>query len=322
MKKKVGILTFQRTTNYGAQFQNYALQEYLKQFDDLEIEVINYENEKISATEKRVESSEYKGIKGLIKYILIGKNRKIKWENFERFRKENIHLTKEYTKENIKQIENQYDFFLVGSDQVWNTDITGNDFNYMLNFVTNDKKKYSYAASIGMDNINVNNKNKVINDLKKFQKINVREETAKALLEENGLTNVSVVMDPVFLIDKKTWLEKMNLSFDKEKYIFVYMIDNVKENMKKIKRLAKKEKLKVIYINNDIFNILGVKNIKDASPTEFLNYLYNSKYIITGSFHAICLSLIFNKDFYYILNKKFKRNSRLTDLVQKANIKN
>ena len=192
----------------------------------------------------------------------------------------------------------------------------------MLNFVTNDKKKYSYAASIGMDNINVNNKNKVINDLKKFQKINVREETAKALLEENGLTNVSVVMDPVFLIDKKTWLEKMNLSFDKEIYIFVYMIDNVKENMKKIKRLAKKEKLKVIYINNDIFNILGVKNIKDASPTEFLNYLYNSKYIITGSFHAICLSLIFNKDFYYILNKKFKRNSRLTDLVQKANIKN
>ena len=139
MKKRIGILTFQRTTNYGAQLQNYALQEYLKQYNDLEVSVINYYNKQIDFAERRTRIKDYKGKKGFVKFFLVGYQRKIKWKNFEHFRKQYINLSNEYTKDNIKQCTNKYDYFLVGSDQVWNTDITDNDFNYMLDFVKDDK---------------------------------------------------------------------------------------------------------------------------------------------------------------------------------------
>ena len=39
---------------------------------------------------------------------------------------------------------------------------------------------------------------------------------------------------------------------------------------------------------------------------EWLNYLYNSSFIITDSFHGVCLSLIFHKTFVFI-------NGNMTD---------
>lgn len=318
--KKTAILTFQNTTNYGAQLQNYALQEYLKQFNEVTVKVINYDNEKIDLTERKFKLSRYKGIKGLIKYLLIGWKSKIKWINFEKFRKNHMNLTKEYNKDNIKQTENKYNYFLVGSDQVWNTDITGNDYNYMLDFVRDNDKKYSYAASIGLDTLT--NKKEIISKIKRFKQINVREETAKILLEQNNVKNVKVTVDPVFLIEREEWINKLNLVPKKGNYIFVYMIDDYKENIKKIRKFAKKEHLSVIYINENMFNSFGVKDIKTIDPKEFLEYLYGAKYVITGSFHAVSFSLIFNRDFYYILNKKFTRNSRIVDLMKKLEIKN
>lgn len=320
MKKKVGILTFQNTTNYGAQLQNFALQEYLKQSKNLTIEVINYNNENINKVERQIELPDNKSLKQIVKYFLVGKQRKEKWNNFEKFRNKYISLTEEYNKDDIVQIENKLDYFVVGSDQVWNTDITGDDYNYMLDFIKDNSKKYSYAASIGLDNLT--SKEEIISKIKKFKQINVREETAKDLLEQNNIKDINVVIDPVFLIEKEEWINRLKLTPKEGNYIFVYMIDSYKENIKKIKAFANKEHLSVIYINNNIFNTFGVKDVKTASPTEFLEYLYGAKYVITGSFHAVSFSLIFNKNFYYILNNKFKRNSRITDLIKKLDIKN
>ena len=182
-----------------------------------------------------------------------------------------------------------------------------------------NKKKYSYAASIGKENVN---DKKLLTKISEFQQINVREDSAKKLLEENGIKNVKTVTDPVFFLSKDEWIKKLNLVPKKGNYILVYIIDNYKENIKRIKEYAKQKHLEVVYINNNILNSHKVKDIKTASPKDFLEYLYGAKYVITGSFHAICFSLIFNKDFYYILNKTNKRNSRMTDLMNKLDIKN
>lgn len=320
-KKKIGILTFQRTVNYGAQFQNFALQEYLNSYKDLDVEVINYENDQVNKIEKRATFFEQKNIKDIIKYLKNGHSKNKRWDRFEEFRNEYINLSKYYDKHNINEVNRIYDYFVVGSDQVWNTIITDNDTNYYLDFVVDDSKKFSYAASIGNNDIFLKDNSEFINLLKKFQKINVREESAKKILEKNKLNNIDVVVDPTFLMTKDEWINKLDLKKEKDKYILVYMIDNARTNMKKIRELAKREKLEIIYINNNFFNELGINNNRTASPVQFLNYLYNSKYVVTGSFHAICLSIIFNKNFYYILNKKIDRNSRITDLIQKLNIK-
>lgn len=315
--KKIGILTFQDTLNYGAQLQNFALQEYLKKIlKKCEIYVINYKNEQIDSIEKKINLYDQKKIKDFIKFVKNGKSKKKKWAEFEKFREKYINLTQTYTINNIKNIENKMDYFVAGSDQIWNTDITGNDYTYFLDFVQDKEKKHSYAASIGKLHYSNEQKDKIYKLLKNFKNITVRENSANKELTFIGIKDVNTVMDPTFLLSKEEWIKNLNLKKNKSEYIFVYMIDEVSRNFKKIKRFADKNKLDIIYINNNFFNIRKVVNDRKASPIDFLNYIYNAKYIITGSFHAICFSLIFNKDFYYIYNKKNGRNSRIEDLMK------
>ena len=321
--KKIGILTFQSTVNYGAQLQNFSLQEYISNCGKIfETYVINYNNSTINSVEKNLYLKEQKNIKDFIKYIKNGKSKRSKWNKFEDFRKKYINLTDEYNIENIDKLEEILDYYIVGSDQVWNLDITGDDYTYFLDFVKNDNKKYSYAASLGKNSFNFQQENKVHNLLSKFKVIYVREKSAEKYLKSLKIKNVETVMDPTFLLSKEEWVNKFKIhfSYEKQKYILVYMIDNIKTNFKKIKRFAKENNLKIIYITSDFMSVSNVKNIRDASPVDFLNYICNAEFVVTGSFHAICFSLIFNKNFFYILNKSNGRNSRILDLMELTDI--
>ena len=115
----------------------------------------------------------------------------------------------------------------------------------------------------------------------------------------------------------------MKLQKKREKdYIFVYMIDENVENLTRIYELANREKLDIIHVRDGFRELKNIKSVRDASPIEFLNLLYNAKYTVVGSFHGLCLSIIFEKDFYYVLNNKYNRNSRLIDLVNIVGLQN
>lgn len=313
---KIGILTFQCTVNYGAQLQNYALQEYISDASkESEVCVINYDNSTVNSIEKKLFLKDQKSIKEFIKYFKNGRYKKKKWERFELFRNQYINLTELFSPNNISNLDNLIDYYVVGSDQIWNLDITGNDFNYFLDFVSDNGKKFSYAASFGKTSFSDEQLKEINSLLSKFSIINVREKSAENMLNRIGLANVNTVVDPTFLLSKSDWLTRFNLEKKPNDYIFVYMIDNVKENFKRIKKFASRNNLKIVYVNSDFFNVSGVFNDRVASPVDFLNYIYNARYVVTGSFHAICFSIIFNKNFYYILNKNNGRNSRLEDLL-------
>ena len=150
---KVGILTYHDTTNYGAAFQAFALQKKIEELG-CDCEIIDY---KCKAVTERYEiKSPFKSsnIKQCIKRILTNKNNrnlKLKFETFyKRYQKRS---DKTYYKNTISETNNIYDKFIVGSDQVWNLRLSGEDTTYMLDFVKDDSKKYSYAASFGYSKI-------------------------------------------------------------------------------------------------------------------------------------------------------------------------
>ena len=322
MKKKIGILTFQRTANYGAQLQNYALQEYLQNKNDCEVEVIDYQNKRINQTEKPTSFFKKKGLKEFIKYFKCNKYHVNKWKKFENFRKENIQYSPKCDKNNISSICSLYNGIIVGSDQIWNTDITGKDYTYFLDFEKDSNKKYSYAASFGFSKLPTNEAEKIIKLVNEFSFINLREKSALNMLPKTNKTK-EFVLDPTFLLDKESWINKMKLQKKREKdYIFVYMIDENVENLTRIYELANREKLDIIHVRDGFRELKNIKSVRDASPIEFLNLLYNAKYTVVGSFHGLCLSIIFEKDFYYVLNNKYNRNSRLIDLVNIVGLQN
>lgn len=318
--KKIGILTFQDTVNYGAVLQEYALQKYINNEYGEISEVINYKNPKLEEVEKPIKLFKQRTLKGIIKYITCHKHQINKWKKFDKFRENYVNISKEvYSNENIKNANIVYNKFIVGSDQVWNTQLTGNDFNYYLEFVRESSKKNSYAASFGYDELPEEVKTKAINLLKDFNTLNIREKQGKKIItNEIKDKSVNVVMDPTFLLGKDEWKKFVNKN--EESYIVVYMIDFKKEVFDFIRKLAKEEKCKIIYIHDAILSQKGMINSKEASPEDFISLINNAKKVVAGSFHALCLSIILEKDFYYTLNSKNNRNSRVINLIEIAGL--
>lgn len=323
---KIGTLTYHDTTNYGAVLQAFALQ---KKLEDLgyDSEIIDYKCNAITDRYKITRICDSKNIKQFIKGILTNKNnRKLKNE-FEKFNKDKQNISnKTYNKNNIKEVNNLYDKFIVGSDQVWNLDLSGNDTTYMLDFVTDNKRKASYAASFGYKIVPSQYIETTKKNLSTFNDILVREEQGKKIVKDLINKDAKITVDPTLLFNKSEWINLMDLNntikINKD-YILLYIIAPNKEIIKFTRRLAKDRNCKIIYINHSYKNILGMKNIKTAGPIEFLEYIKNAKYIVTTSFHGVAFSINFEKQFFYALSsEKNNYNSRIENLSKILNLEN
>ena len=279
---KIGILTFQGSTNYGAILQAYALNKKLNLLG-ADCETINYYCDKIENSNL----AKIKKPKDIIKNMY--QRRKI--SKYKKFVQKELKMSKSYNRNTIKN--SNYDCYIVGSDQVWNPGCSNNDKSFFLDFLGDNKKRYSYAASIGLNNetaLQVINENK--KEMQKFDTISLREPINNVKLEKIIDKDIRYDVDPVFLLDSEHWKELCSKRFLSGNYIFLYLIAEPNEIIKFAEKLAKEKGYKIIS------NKKSIEFMMHCSPNDFLSWIYNAKYVVTNSFHATAFSLIFNKKFF------------------------
>lgn len=288
-KKKIGIITFHDADNCGAVLQAYALEKALEKIGETEVEIIDYKCEAIDQTKKTVKQN---GFIGLIKALLLFVYYFIKSRGFDIFREKFLNLSaRSYNRKNIKEANNCYDLFITGSDQVWNPECSGYDPTFVLDFVDDIKKKSSYAASLGNFDLSKANLG-WIDCIRTFSNISVREESSVSQLEKEGINNIFVNADPVFLISEDDWKMVMSDRMKKQKYVFVYLILPDVNVMKQAEKYAKKTGC--LLVSNKHTPECFLRN----SPSDFLSWIYYSECVFTNSFHATAFSLLFNKPFF------------------------
>lgn len=201
--------------------------------------------------------------------------------------------------------------------------LTGNDLNFFLPFCKEEKRN-TYAASLGKAKLTDFNIDSIDQLLINFRTITVREVSMvnhiKSLAPQ---VNPLPVCDPVFLLKAKEWEQNLNLVKyrSNEKYIFVYIVAPQTNAVNKAKRIAKQNGWTVKYIDMGRIKQEGIDAVNDAGPIEFLNLMLNAELVITTSFHALALSMIFHKPVQFELSKeKVNANSRLVDLVTRVNM--
>lgn len=319
--KKVGILTVHSSINFGAVLQAYSLMTILKK-KGFDAEFIDYQCQAVIEREnnKKLGTKDYlKKILWLSKY----KKYDIKIKRYKEFMDMYYKVSNDkYKKSNIREAEQNYDYIITGSDQIWNFDITGCDTSFMLDFVENSNKKKSYAASFGYGTIPDKYFKLAEECLKTYSTLLVREESGeKEIREKMGLI-ANTVLDPTLLLQKNEWEKFLDNRKPKEEYILIYTVASPKYLFDFARNLSKETgyKIKVLKMEPEKER-KGMESIYDAGPIEFLNYINNAKYILTTSFHGLIFSLIFNKDFYFEANTESNRNtSRLTDLAIKTDV--
>ena len=315
---KIGIITFHASFNYGSMLQAYALHKVLSDMGH-NVEIINFR----SAAQKLMyhhpinfTSSEWSKpyllmhyLKHISKYLPQIK----KWNKYNTFLNKYLVHTKEFrTIEELKNQNFQYDFLVLGSDQIWNTKCRDFSEVFWGNFCNEKVKKIAYAPSMGK---NPESLDAIFfkKSLSNFCAVSVRESRTKTVLINNNIfTNVSLTLDPTLLLKPSDYyVFAGNKPLIKGDYIYFYD-PFVRPIFLKMALLIGKEKgFKVVVdrtypasafrdFDNILFNI-------EVGPKEFLNLIKYSKIVVAHSLHAVIFSVIFNKDFYALDGDKDSR---------------
>lgn len=317
---KIGILTYHRSNNVGALLQNLALLNVFKSFG-CDAETIDY---RCKFIEKQNRVFAFRNFKDSVKILLQLPYFVCRDIRFSRFRSLYIKQSKyTYNHNNISSTASCYDLFVTGSDQVWNLNLNGGDYTYLLDFVPNTKDRVSYAGSFGYSHIPTKYEEKTLLELKHFSSLSVREMSAQQLLKEYNIDS-TVVLDPTLLLSGKDWINLFDLTKNsKKRYVFVYMVAYVPDLLKVAKKKAEELNCELWVMHYNYKPFCQCKNIRAASPKHFLQYIYGAEYVFCSSFHAMCFSVLFHKSFFYGLDKsKNNNNSRLETLVKALDLSN
>lgn len=291
------------SNNYGNRLQNYALQETIKKMG-VQVETIPIE------IKYDIKGKVKLRIKALLSNF-VKKYSDVCWDIFD----QNISWSK-YTAKDDK-VRNQYDYFVAGSDQIWNPIFECNSDREFLVFTT-DEKKIAYAASIGLDELPNNEIDRYRRYISAFNAVSVREKSAANIIENLGCPRPKVVLDPTMLLSVEDWkvvIRKSRLKI-KERYVVSYFLGiRTAEFDSYINQKATEMGVKLI----DIMKLPS--NIKDKiGPAEFISLLYNSEEIFTDSFHGTVFSILFHKPFV-VFERPYeegygKMSSRLDTLLE------
>ncbi len=324
--EKVGIMTFHGADNYGAVLQAYALHEWLKK-NGYTPEFIDYRSR---AYEKYdlFRSNRYKkrpvfAVEDLLNYT---KN-KARKNNFQAFRKEHLTISETvFTKEaDLDAVSDKYDWYICGSDQIWNPTINrGLDTAFLLNFVKNNQKKIAYAPSLGVDHLGNRDLIAIEEAIRSFHAVSVREEQGVDILQPYCNKKINCVCDPVFLLDESDYTSICKPA-EGGKYVFLYIVGSARQNRHIIsyaQKLAENKKMHVIYIidgNKTLFHIKG-ENAFGCKVEKFLSLIKNAELVISNSFHATAFSVILKKQF--VTFSKQGTSSRMYNLLKEFKLLN
>ena len=324
--EKVGIMTFHGADNYGAVLQAYALHEWLKK-NGLTPEFINYRSRAYEKYDLFRSNRYKKRPVFLLEDILNYTKNKRKKNNFQAFRTEHLIVSETvYTKvADLDAASDKYDWYICGSDQIWNSTINRElDTAFLLNFVKYNQKKIAYAPSLGVDHLSNRDLIAVEEAIRSFHAVSVREEQGVDILQPYCSKKVNCVCDPVFLLEECDYTSLCN-RIEGDKYVFLYIVGSARQNRHIIayaQELAAKKQLQIIYIvdgNKTLFHIKG-KNAFGCKVDEFLSLINNAEYIISNSFHATAFSVIFQKQF--VTFSKQGTSSRMYNLLKEFKLLN
>lgn len=229
------------------------------------------------------------------------------------------------------------DKFLLGSDQMWNYDLSrAYKQAYYFGFADDYHPKICYATSFGKEQWFGPDEEKPITkrNLKRFDRISVRDDFSQKILENDFDVQSTVVVDPVFLCPvseyEKLIKEAKGFKTDKN-YIFAYILDPNRELGNELRKIATENNIKIYVVFDEAkdkepeIEALGTRDCElieyllEPTVQEWLCLFKNAKFVLTDSFHGTCFSMIFNKPF--VVQKNGERGGkRFTFLLDKLGL--
>jgi hypothetical protein len=311
MVKKIGIITLNGYFNYGNRLQNYATEQVLKSLG-YKVETIINDTSPINRTNmgffnyfSKIKEMKYKEILMEIKKM---NNFYLHGEKLKAYRKKKAKFLKNFSDEYINESDyhikindipeeliSKFDFFITGSDQVWNPYYVRKHSSINFLRFAPIEKRIAYAPSFGVTEIPSKDKKNYTNWLSEMKKLSVREDLGAKIIKELTNRRAEVLIDPTMMLKKEEWIKisKKDSKKPKNGFLLIYILGELpKKRKKQIRRFAKENNL-------DIVNLSMGSDWSDfiIGPSEFIDYFNSASVIFTDSFHGTIFSILFKNPF-------------------------
>lgn len=313
--KTVCIATFCEWGSYGSIMQAIGLKKTLNVlgFDSFIVRdkaapptTINF-SLKLSSSLKQL-------FKNFINLFLFNYTKK-RYYSCNQFIRDNLDCIYYNDYETLKKYPPAADYYITGSDQVWNP-VSCNPA-FFLDFVKKHPR-LSYAASMGTTAIPAVKQTQFESFLNSIDAISVRESDIVEFLKKYTTHDIKVHIDPTFLISANQWREFMQPYPIQKPYILVFPLYWDSKLNKELKTLRRKSNIPVIALCTDVSKVWADQKIYDASPAQFLWLIDNAEAVISSSFHGIALALNLNKKISAVINPQAP--SRIESLLNSLNV--
>lgn len=323
---KIGIITFQRAHNFGAQMQMFALSTFLKSIGH-DVSVLDFRNPNIDDIYVRFFNlrryrfrNVFKGLKifwkDFRKFYLPFAHSKIR--KFSAFTKENVKLTGGFCKAEDMPID--FDILIVGSDQVWNYSIIGEKQKnvYFLDDRSDNPsfpKRISYAASAEINDYHylIDDREYVQKALNNFSWISTREQALSDLLGNKLQIKSESILDPTLLLRSEDYI-KIAIKPKRDRYLFVYRVNHTSYLSELAKKISQECGLEIIEAHASTIPCCCEESY---GPREILGFICYAEVVVTSSFHGTSLSIINRKDFYAAYDD---HSERVDNLLKSVNL--
>lgn len=315
---RIGILTLPLHTNYGGILQAYALQTVLERMGN-EVYVLGTD---FRPTKESFSFCMRWALRQIKQLITKGQCMPLNYNKAQiELSQARTFYTSQFVKKHIHEkivkslydiTPNDYDAFVVGSDQIWRTQYNqkwlGQKIDdVFLGFTQGwDVRRVAYAASFGTNSIEIEKEDLGVckKSIGQFNAISVREESGVDICKENLGVNAVVMPDPTMLLTKDDYIKLISKVQDPNRHqLLSYILADTSDNAKLREKIAKQKHLEINIVNKPICSNKNNSLSSQPSVENWLQGFADCDYVITDSFHACVFSILFHKPFTAIANR-------------------
>jgi hypothetical protein len=321
--QKVALLSFHNAINYGACLQAYALQTAVQDMG-IACEYLNYCNQRrqegYDMGARMRKALRRRDVKTLVRTLCGLPFAAARKRKFARFYRAHVKTTQHIyrTCDELAAVQNAYDKFVVGSDQVWNDAHNGADPAYFLAFTQDTQKTVSYASSFGASSIPPEDQARYARLLGHIGCLSTREMRGVQLIAQLTGRAAHMVLDPVFLLEPAQWLKLLPAQKRMKPYTFYYL--NAQFELAEFARRTGYQDRRRYILSSAVtlsdFAKKGQRVTFAMSPQQFLAQIYHAELVVTTSFHCLAFAILFQKPFVAVLSGDAGRDERLLNLLQ------
>lgn len=282
MGKRIGIVTLVGNFNYGNKLQNYAVQRI---YQSLGFEPVTLRYGGLSP----VSWARHTAASVLLPPAENNPESVMGEERVRAFASFSSLITTTEVEDSLSTLADQFDYFSVGSDQVWNPH--GIDsYRWMFLEFAHREQRVALAPSIGMSAVrSPYARHMMASGLRGFSRLSVRERDGARLIDELTGQSASVVIDPTLMLNAGEWRGVSRpQACPSEPYVLSYVLGRGSEALGEwVATLTDGGRARLVRLSDRSHS-----GEVDAGPAEFIALIDRARHVVTDSYHAAVISLI------------------------------